>query len=58
MKEIFTYINITPDAVDFGGQLIYRPDGVGVIQWIDFWQMAKDCRETIADLHDRVEWDD
>lgn len=50
MLKLFTYVDVTPDLVDFGGQRVVRPDGIGAMQWLDFWEMAKDCRETIARL--------
>lgn len=50
MLKLFTYVDVTLDMVDFGGQRIFRPDGIGAMQWMDFWEMAKDCRETIAKL--------
>lgn len=52
MLEFFTYVDISPDFVDFGGQKIHRPDGIGDIQWLCFWEMARDCQDTIPDIED------
>lgn len=50
MLKLFTHVHVSPDHVDFGGQTVHRPDGIGAMQWIDFWEMAREVRKATPDL--------